>query len=94
MGQIKQYSLVQASDVYSLAIVCWLMLSGGDTFFQMNEGQLYMQTVERNRRPTIPDGANAELRRMIESWWDPLPAARPSSDAILADLVDLYNRSI
>ena len=85
---------MQASDIYSLAIVCWLMLSGGDTFFQMNEGQLYMQIVERKRRPKIPDGANVELRTMIESWWDPLPAARPSSDTILADLVDLYNRGI
>ena len=87
-------SLVQASDIYSLGIISWHLVSCGDKYFQMNEGQLYIQTVEQNMRPSFPDSANEELRALIQTWWNPLPASRPSSTAILANLVDFYNRSI
>ena len=59
---------MQASDVYSLAIISWHLVSCGDKFFQMSEGQLYVQVVEQDRRPSFPDSANEELKALIETW--------------------------
>ena len=68
---------MQASDIYSFAIIAWHLLSLGDQFFSKTRGDLYVQIVDLNNRPTFPLNANAELKELIKDCWAPLPLERP-----------------
>lgn len=81
----------QASDVYSLSIVMWHLLSRGNAFFQEeNPARLYIRVAEQDERPPFPDDCNRDLKLLIEACWAPSPGDRPSITAVLLNLVQIY----
>ena len=86
---------MQASDVYSFAIIAWRLVSSGSKFFdQSDTAYLYNQVVDFERRPPFPERTDTDLVRLIEACWLADPAMRPSFAQILPMLETMHNKSL
>ena len=85
---------MQASDVYSFAIIAWHLVCLGDEFFSMSVGELYVQIVDLESRSSFPDQTNKDLMELIVAFLNPIPSKRPSIIAALPLLVMMYNQSL
>ena len=82
---------MQASDVYAFAIICWHLVSQGDTFFERNLGNLYVSIVDESQRPILPTDTNSAFVALVQSCWQADPIQRPPFTQIRNKLEDLYN---
>lgn len=73
-----------ASDVYSLGVVCWEILTGKEPFTGQSAGQIMFAIVVGNLL-AIPPHLPAELTQLLHACWSMEPGKRPScSDVIKA----------
>lgn len=78
-----------ASDVYSMAMVCYEMLSGADPNGTLKPKEMAEAVVSRNYRPTIPASVSNGLRAIVESCWASEAALRPTFKVLTLSLSDL-----
>ena len=85
---------MQASDVYSFAIIAWHLLSCGDEFFQVQAPSLYVQVVDFDKRPPFPKRTDLEMKTLIESCWQSIPSKRPSFQQVQASLQVMHDQNL
>ena len=89
------FAHMQASDVYSFAIIAWKLVSSGDEFFgQTDTTTLFDQVVDFERRPPFPERTDTDLVRLIEQCWFANPARRPTFTQILPVLQSIHGKSL
>lgn len=74
----EQYT--QASDIYSLGLVLWEIVSKQLPFDELTNNQRHLRKqIVRGLRPRIPEGTPEWLCDLISSMWQTDPQARPSA---------------
>lgn len=69
--------MLQASDVYSFAVLAWHLVSSESDFFDVDVMILYYRVVALDARPTFPGGVPDYFRGLVEACWHPMPSSRP-----------------
>ena len=86
---------MQASDVYSFAIIAWRLASSGDKFFDQTSAEdLYNQVVDFELRPPFPEKTDMDLIRLIQACWVADPGDRPSFAQISPMLESMHDKSL
>ncbi|KXZ53743.1 hypothetical protein GPECTOR_6g660 [Gonium pectorale] len=80
-----------ASDVYSLGVLMWRMLSpsGEAPYSKLLPAEVAYKVVACGMRPAFSPVIPEQLRRLVEDCWQSDPAARPSVQQLLSRLADL-----
>ncbi|XP_030017291.1 receptor-interacting serine/threonine-protein kinase 1 isoform X1 [Sphaeramia orbicularis] len=71
----------EKSDVYSFAIVVWVILTGEEPYANARSEDQISQCVRNGNRPLeslIPEDTPAEIIKLMKSCWDPNPQQRPT----------------
>nr|XP_020492358.1 receptor-interacting serine/threonine-protein kinase 1 [Labrus bergylta] len=71
----------EKSDVYSFAIVVWVVLTGDEPYANARSEEQMSQCVRKGDRPAedvIPDDTPAELIELMKRCWDHNPTQRPT----------------
>ncbi|TMS09571.1 Receptor-interacting serine/threonine-protein kinase 1 [Larimichthys crocea] len=71
----------EKSDVYSFAIVVWVILTGEEPYQNARSEDQMSQCVRKGDRPAeslIPDDTPAEIIQMMKRCWDHCPQKRPT----------------
>ncbi|KAG8014194.1 Receptor-interacting serine/threonine-protein kinase 1 [Nibea albiflora] len=80
----------EKSDVYSFAIVVWVILTGEEPYQNARSEDQMSQCVRKGDRPAenlIPDDTPAEMIQMMKKCWDHCPQKRPAFKDCPASLV-------
>ncbi|GFR51439.1 hypothetical protein Agub_g13732 [Astrephomene gubernaculifera] len=80
-----------SSDVYSLAILLWRMLSstGEAPYGKLQPAEVSYKVVACGMRPAFSPAVPEPLRRLVEDCWQSDPAARPTVPQVLQRLTEL-----
>ncbi|XP_033507171.1 receptor-interacting serine/threonine-protein kinase 1 isoform X1 [Epinephelus lanceolatus] len=71
----------EKSDVYSFAIVVWVILTGEEPYANARSEEQISQCVRSGQRPAedlIPDNTPAEIIQLMKRCWDQNPVQRPT----------------
>ncbi|XP_060900782.1 receptor-interacting serine/threonine-protein kinase 1 [Labrus mixtus] len=71
----------EKSDVYSFAIVVWVVLTGDEPYANARSEEQMSQCVRKGDRPAedvIPDDTPAEMIELMKRCWDHNPTQRPT----------------
>lgn len=71
----------EKSDVYSFAIVVWVVLTGEEPYANARSEEQISQCVRKGDRPAenlIPDATPAEMVQLMKRCWDQNPLQRPT----------------
>ncbi|KAG2424090.1 hypothetical protein HXX76_014766 [Chlamydomonas incerta] len=92
-----QTQLNASIDLYAFGILMWQMVCGTRLYQGLTTKQIIRGVVREHLRPTFPVWVPPEYRRLAERCWHPVPAERPTADAVVAELevmVDAHARSV
>lgn len=68
-----------ASDIYSLGVVAWEVLSKKVPWAGEAPQDIYVRVVFRGQRPVIPANAPADVVDMVQACWAGAPERRPTA---------------
>ena len=68
----------EKSDVYSFGVVLWEMVTLITPWRDLRPEQVVLAVAGEGKQLSLDDGMQAEVRRLIEECWRPLPRERPS----------------
>jgi len=88
-GASPSYST--ASDVYSLGMLLWEMVTRKIPFAQATNGQVLEKWISEGKRETLPESCPQGLATIIEDCWAQAPKKRPSLDVIILRLNTLMS---
>ncbi|KAH0793826.1 TKL family protein kinase [Histomonas meleagridis] len=69
-------------DVYAYGILLWEMAANALPYNGLDQSQIITFVLINNQRPTIPEGINPQLQKLITDCWDRDPSKRPTFDEI------------
>ncbi|EFJ47145.1 hypothetical protein VOLCADRAFT_61650, partial [Volvox carteri f. nagariensis] len=80
-----------SSDVYSLGVLLWRMLSptGEQPYGKLRPAEVAYKVVACGMRPAFSPAVPEPLRRLVEDCWQSDPAARPTITLVLQRLTEL-----
>ncbi|KAG2428833.1 hypothetical protein HYH02_014245 [Chlamydomonas schloesseri] len=81
-----QTQLNASIDLYAFGILMWQMVCGTRLYQGLTTKQIIRGVVREHLRPTFPVWVPPEYRRLAERCWHPVPAERPTADAVVAEL--------
>ena len=74
------------TDIYSLTIVCWEILTAGRPYAGIPKEQFKQALLQEHIRPEIPQDTPVVFQRLLESGWATDPRERPTANQMLAQL--------
>ncbi|KAJ0058808.1 hypothetical protein NL108_000523, partial [Boleophthalmus pectinirostris] len=83
----------EKSDVYSFAIVVWVILTGQEPYANARSEDHISQCVRNGNRPAehlIPEGTPVEIIDLMKRCWDPEPHKRPTFKEAYGIFLPLY----
>ncbi|KAG0586184.1 hypothetical protein KC19_2G071000 [Ceratodon purpureus] len=81
------------SDVYSYAMTCYEILTGGVPLEGVRFSD-YDAVLQHGKRPKLPSDLNPKLKDFLGRCWHQDPEARPTSKEIVAQLTELHKELI
>lgn len=87
----------EKSDVYSFAIVVWVILTGKEPYSNARSEDHISQCVRNGNRPAeslIPEGTPVEIVDLMKRCWDPDPQNRPSFKEAYEFFRPFYQRNL
>ena len=92
-GSLKWQSRYSASDVYSLAIICWEVVTRRLPYKDSTTGKIkegFVERVQAGERETIPTDCPPGLALVIQAGWAQDPSQRPTASQIAQVLEGLW----
>eukprot|EP00029_Vermamoeba_vermiformis_P009625 TRINITY_DN4868_c0_g1_i1.p1 TRINITY_DN4868_c0_g1~~TRINITY_DN4868_c0_g1_i1.p1 ORF type:complete len:708 (+),score=31.08 TRINITY_DN4868_c0_g1_i1:1542-3665(+) len=83
---LREKSYSTKSDVWSFGIFAYEVLSGSEPHTDMDPFEVAIKIKNDSYHPVLPNDWNVELRNLLISCWQPLPASRPSMEQVNAVL--------
>lgn len=81
-------SIYPASDLYSLGVILWELVSGSKPWAGLALSQILVSVIN-GKRPGIDPGWNRDYVGLIESCWAPDPQSRPKCMEVMMRLDDM-----
>ncbi|KXZ50017.1 hypothetical protein GPECTOR_18g170 [Gonium pectorale] len=81
--------ITASADVYAFGVLMWEMHSGCNVYLGVNSGEIRRRVAEGSLRPEFPPWADERYRSLADACLHFLPAARPSSAQLVAQLREL-----
>ncbi|XP_052256185.1 ALK tyrosine kinase receptor-like isoform X14 [Dreissena polymorpha] len=82
------------SDVWSLGLLFWEVLSLGKTPYEGLSPERHRRTVMDGDRPSRPSLAHSYVYRLMTSCWHYSPSDRPDVENVLKQLLDIQQQSV
>ncbi|KAH3694315.1 hypothetical protein DPMN_081755 [Dreissena polymorpha] len=82
------------SDVWSLGLLFWEVLSLGKTPYEGLSPERHRRTVIEGDRPCRPSLAHSYVYRLMTSCWHYSPTDRPDVENVLKQLLDIQQQSV
>ncbi len=79
-----QQSISPASDVYSLGLLLWSLISGVDPYKGITRSSFYSSVVHYGERPCCKISWPEPIRDIVRLCWSTDPESRPSASAVSA----------
>ena len=71
--------MTTASDIYSFGMVLWELVTRALPYAKAPNQMVAARWIEKGKKEDIPGDCPAELKKIIESCWETLPAKRPTA---------------
>ncbi len=71
--------MTAASDVYSFGMVLWELVTRALPYAKAPNQMVAARWIEKGKKEEIPGDCPPELKKIIESCWETLPAKRPTA---------------
>ena len=86
---IMKQEYTEHSDIYSLGIVLWEILTGNSPYDDIRFNSEIEKFVLSGGRPIIPEGTNIKIKALLEKTWCAKPEERISANEIINILKSL-----
>jgi serine/threonine protein kinase len=83
------YSPSVSSDIYSLSLVLWGMLSGQEPYQRISRSAFYGRVVIEGERPELDSGWPDEVQSLLRDCWNADAAERPSVKEVKSRLMKI-----
>ncbi len=79
-----QQSISPASDIYSLGLLLWSLISGVDPYAGINRSSFYSSIVRNEERPCCKTSWPEPIMDIVRLCWSTDPECRPGASAVSA----------
>jgi len=78
-----------ASDVYSVGVVLWEIVSSQIPYEHIENDYVIINTIEKGTTEELPEDMPEDYAAIIKSCWSLDPKHRPTADALAKSLIAL-----
>ncbi len=90
----KEASVSPASDVYSLGLLLWSLVSGVDPYEDITRSSFYSRVVHYEERPDCNISWPEPLRNIVHLCWSANPESRPSVATVSALSIYIHETNL